>query len=206
MPCVRLSWPSRQLLSARLSTVSCHIVSYRIKRDAAANVILMNSTLLWHTCSWTAELLNIYNSLGLNMCDKGALFSLHELLLFFVADYDLDTSRSVTPARNLLSPSPERNEDSVVIFRQNKLMLCIRSIIIGYLLRSQSLMSWFNSVNLSLDLTNCGLIDSSQYLWWRVFRTNNSVPWFYFCVIRVHFDIIYISPSSSRVEDRVCET
>ena len=28
-PCARLSWPSRQLLSARKSTVSYRIVSYR---------------------------------------------------------------------------------------------------------------------------------------------------------------------------------
>jgi len=30
-PCTRLSWPSRQLLSARKSTVSYGIVSYRIR-------------------------------------------------------------------------------------------------------------------------------------------------------------------------------
>jgi len=39
-PCARLSWPSRQLLSARKSTVSYRIVSYHVGSQAAAACVV----------------------------------------------------------------------------------------------------------------------------------------------------------------------
>ena len=57
VPCARLSWPCRQLLSARKSTVSYRIVSYRIIRLNVLSNTITNDVFLRHPFCLTACIL-----------------------------------------------------------------------------------------------------------------------------------------------------